>query len=76
MIVRFFRDSSLVSWRPVAKDGMPTPPERATPRPAQQQMGNGETYDYEFVPTATGDLRFTVWSAAGDLLVTMPVHVR
>jgi FtsP/CotA-like multicopper oxidase with cupredoxin domain len=75
MIVRFFRDSSLVSWRPVAKDGMPIPPERARPRPAQQQMGNGETYDYDFVPAATGDLRFTVWSAAGDLLVTMPVRV-
>ena len=76
MIVRLFRDTSLVTWRPVAKDGMPIPPERASSRLAQQQMGNGETYDYEFVPNAPGDLRFTVWAAAGPLLVTMPVRVR
>ena len=79
MIVRFFSDSTmkeLASWRPVAKDGMPIPPERSVTRPAQQQMGNGETYDYEFVPTSPGDLRFTVWSSFGDLLVTHPIRVK
>ena len=76
MFVRLFRDTSLVTWRAVAKDGMPIPPQRATIRPSQQQLGNGETYDYEFTPTEPGDLRFTVWSAAGSLLVTMPVRVR
>ena len=76
MITRLMRDSSLVTWRALAKDGMTLPPERSTMRPAQQQMGNGETYDFEFVPTTPGDLRFTVSSAAGALLVEMPVHVR
>jgi FtsP/CotA-like multicopper oxidase with cupredoxin domain len=76
MITRLMRDSSLVTWRALAKDGMTLPPERSTVRPAQQQMGNGETYDFEFVPNAPGDLRFTVSSAAGALLVAMPVHVR
>ena len=76
MIVRLFRDSSLTTWRAVAKDGMPLPPERATMRPAVQQMGNGETYEFELVPGTAGDLRFTVWSAAGDLLVSMAVRVR
>jgi len=79
MIVRLFSDSTmkeLASWRPVAKDGMPIPAQRSVVRPALQQMGNGETYDYELTPQAPGELRFTVWSAAGDLLVTLPVRLK
>jgi FtsP/CotA-like multicopper oxidase with cupredoxin domain len=76
MITRLLRDSSLVTWRPVAKDGMPIPPERAMMRPSIQQMGNGETYDFELTPAAAGDLRITVSAAAGQLLATVPVHVR
>jgi manganese oxidase len=76
MIMRLLRDSALVSWRALAKDGMDIPAERATVRPAAQQMGNGETYDFEIVPGAAGDLRFTVSAAAGQLLATVPVRVR
>ena len=76
MIVRVLRDSTLVTWRAMAKDGMELPPDRATTRRAQQQMGNGETYDFELVPTAAGDLRITVSSAAGAVLATVPVRVR
>ena len=43
---------------------------------AVQQMGNGETYDFEFMPTLAGDLRFTVSSGVGVLLATMPIRVR
>ena len=76
MIMRLLRDSALFSWRALAKDGMDIPPERATVRPAAQQMGNGETYDFEVLPTAPGDLRFTVSAAAGPLLATVPVRVQ
>lgn len=76
MIVRLRRDSPLVAWRAVAKDGMELPHDRATVRPAVQQMGNGETYDFEFTPTAPGDLRLTVSSAAGAPPASMPVRVR
>lgn len=62
--------------RALAKDGADLPPERATVRPAVQQLGNGETYDFEFVPTTTGDFRLEVTSAAGALLVMLPLHVR
>jgi hypothetical protein len=41
-----------------------------------QQLGNGETYDFEFVPSGPGDVRFTMSSGVGVLLVTMPIHVR
>jgi len=76
MIVRMLRDSTPVTWRAVAKDGMDIPSDRATARPAVQQMGNGETYDFEFAPTTTGDLRLTVSSAAGAPLASIPVRVR
>jgi FtsP/CotA-like multicopper oxidase with cupredoxin domain len=76
MVVRVLRDSSLVSWRAIAKDGMDLPAQRATARPTIQQMGNGETYDFEFIPAAAGDLRLTVSSAVGALLASMPIHVR
>ena len=75
MIVRLLRDSALVTWRPAAKDGMPIPPARSAERPAIQQMGNGETYDFELAPATPGDLRLTVSSAAGQLLATVPVTV-
>jgi len=76
MIARVVKDSTPVMWRAVAKDGMTLPADQATIRPAVQQMGNGETYDFELVPTAPGDLRFTVSSAIGVLLVSQTFRVR
>lgn len=76
MIARLLRDSTLVTWRAVAKDGMPLAPDRATTRRAQVQIGNGETYDFELAPTEPGTLRMTVSSAVGALLATVPVVVK
>lgn len=76
MIMRVLRDSTPVAWRAIAKDGMDLPTDQATVRPAVQQMGNGETYDFELTPSTPGDLRFTVSSAAGQLLASMAIHVR
>ena len=76
MIARVMRDSTVLTWRAVAKDGMDLPPDQATVRPAIQQLGNGETYDFEFTPTAPGDIKFTMSSGVGVLLVTLPIRVR
>jgi FtsP/CotA-like multicopper oxidase with cupredoxin domain len=75
MIARVLRDSTPVMWRPLAKDGMPLPPARAAVRPAVQQMGNGETYDFELAPETAGALRITLSSAVGQVLATVPVTV-
>ena len=76
MIARLLRDSTAVTWRALAKDGMDLPEERARTQPAVQQMGNGEAYDFEFIPTEPGKLRFLVTSGAGVPLVSMAVLVR
>jgi FtsP/CotA-like multicopper oxidase with cupredoxin domain len=75
MIARLVSDSTPVTWRAVAKDGRDLPPDQATPRASVQQLGNGETYDFEFIPSQLGDFRFTVSSGVGALLVSMPMRV-
>jgi FtsP/CotA-like multicopper oxidase with cupredoxin domain len=75
MIVRLQRDSTLRAWRAVAKDGMDLPRDRATIRRAMQQMGNGETYDFELTPAEAGPLRLTVKAAAGAMLAEVPILV-
>ena len=75
MVLRLVRDSTPVTWRAVAKDGMDLPAERAVMVPAVQQSGNGETYDFEFTPPEPGDLRVMV-SGIGGVLVAMTVRVR
>jgi hypothetical protein len=76
MRVRLLRESSPLEWRAVAKDGRDLPADQAIVGPSEIQMGNGETYDFDFVPAAAGDLRLDVTNAAGVLLTSMPIRVR
>jgi FtsP/CotA-like multicopper oxidase with cupredoxin domain len=76
MRMRLRSDSSLLAWRAMAKDGMHLPPDQALVSASEIQMGNGETYDFDFVPSAVGDLHFDVTNAAGVLLASMPIRVR
>ena len=76
MRMRLLNGSALLAWRAVAKDGMDLPADQAVEAPSEVQMGNGETYDFDFVPTVPGDIRIDVTNAGGVLLVSMPVHVR
>lgn len=45
------RESKLVTWRAVAKDGAELPAAQAKVQPSKVSMMAGETYDYEFTPT-------------------------
>jgi manganese oxidase len=76
MIGRLMRDSTVLTWRAVAKDGADLPAERRIIVPALQQIGNGEAYDFEFTPTVAGDHRFVVTTGNGIQLATMPIRVR
>lgn len=76
MTARLLRDSTVLAWKAIAKDGMDLPADQATTRPAQQLMGNGETYDFEFTPSAPGNIRLAINAQTGQVLVTMPIVVR
>ncbi len=70
------RDSTTVTWRPLAKDGADIPAARRTVRPARQLLSIGETADFEFFPTAAGDYRLEIRTAGGTVLGTMPFRVQ
>ncbi|HET7218605.1 MAG TPA: multicopper oxidase domain-containing protein [Vicinamibacterales bacterium] len=76
MRMRLLQGSTLQRWRAIAKDGMDLPADQALESPSEVQMGNGETYDFEFVPAAVGDLKLDITQGDGTLLTTMPIHVR
>jgi manganese oxidase len=76
MIARFGRDSTPLTWRAVAKDGRTVASDQATERPAVQQMGNGESFDYEVLPATPGDYRFWVTTGNNVGLVSLPIRVR
>jgi FtsP/CotA-like multicopper oxidase with cupredoxin domain len=44
------QDSTLLSWRQLAKDGADLPVARAVPSPAQFRIQVGETWDFEWIP--------------------------
>jgi FtsP/CotA-like multicopper oxidase with cupredoxin domain len=74
--IRVLRGDAVLTWRALAKDGMDLPLDQSTVRPSEQQVGNGETYDFEFVPSMAGENIVQVRGAGGRLLASMPIHVR
>ena len=49
------RDTTLTTWRALAKDGADLIRAQATVRPAKVAVDVGETYDFEFTPTQAGE---------------------
>ena len=70
------RDTSLVQWRALAKDGADLPDEARVTAPARRPITIGETYDFELTPLEAGAMRLEVRSGAGALLATMALIVR
>ena len=75
MRMRLLGGADLLTWRSIAKDGMDLPEDQVSQRASEIQMGNGETYDFDFVPTESGNLRLDITAANGNLLASMPIHV-
>lgn len=72
-IASIVRDTMLVSWRPVAKDGFAIPASMQTLRLARQLVSVGETYDFEYIPTL--ELEMREGRAEHALLLRLPIHV-
>jgi FtsP/CotA-like multicopper oxidase with cupredoxin domain len=66
-IVRFAlqRDTTIVAWRAVAKDGADLPPSQATNRRAVQSVMVGEAYDFEFTPPERGSYTLSIDGPGG-----------
>jgi FtsP/CotA-like multicopper oxidase with cupredoxin domain len=70
------RDTMVVRWRTIAKDGAELPERDRALRSATQVVSIGETHDVEFVPTEKGTLRFEVRPVSlGRLTVRVPIRV-
>ncbi len=76
MRVQVVRDTSVVQWRVVAKDGAAWPAARQGMSPARRPLSVGETVDVELTPDAPGDLRVEARSVGGALLGVLPIHVQ
>ena len=74
--VLILRDTSLVQWRAVAKDGADLRDGKKVVGKARQMVSIGETYDFEVVPEKTGEMRLEVRTGNGVLLATMPLIVK
>jgi FtsP/CotA-like multicopper oxidase with cupredoxin domain len=70
------KDTLVVHWRPIAKDGFDVPAALQTPRLACQLVSMGETYDFEFIPQRLGRLRLEVRpTASAQPWVVVPIRV-
>ncbi len=78
--VTLSQDSTVLAWRPFAKDGAEVPAQQAAPRPARLRMGPGETYDFEFTPVAPSDLvLLAVVRGRGNAVIgqiRVPIRIR
>lgn len=69
-IVTLRNDAGPVRWRPVSKDGAELPPAQMGEKPARQLISVGETYDFEYTPSAPGELRLEVFRRALQPVIT------
>jgi FtsP/CotA-like multicopper oxidase with cupredoxin domain len=73
--VELWHDSTLVMWRPLAKDGADLPARFQAVTPARAPISIGETGDFEFLPSVGGDWRVVVRARIGTVLNTLPIKV-
>ena len=72
----FLRDGDKpVQWLPVGKDGADLPPAQRVARDAKQRVSVGETYDFEYQPTAAGSLVVDLYRPFDKTHVKIPVQV-
>jgi FtsP/CotA-like multicopper oxidase with cupredoxin domain len=72
------RDTALVTWRPLAKDGADLPPALTAVRPARLLTGPGETADFELAFPRADSLTLQVSApfTTKPWTITIPVRVR
>ncbi|HXD47840.1 MAG TPA: multicopper oxidase domain-containing protein [Gemmatimonadaceae bacterium] len=71
------RDTMIVRWRPIAKDGFDVPSAAQTLARAAQDVADGETYDFLYTPRSPGmlHLEFRTNGPAHRLIIRVPIRV-
>ena len=75
LAVSLFRDSSVATWRIVARDGAELDEPRRLTGPADTGLSIGQTVDVEITPRAPGTLRLEPRAAAGPALGAVVMNV-
>lgn len=70
------RDSTLLEWRPVAKDGADLQPAQRVLKKALVGLDVGETYDFEFTGVEAGEYVLSTPTATKDRTWTRKIIVR
>ena len=70
------RDTSVMTWRPVAKDGAELPASAQRLVPARRGVSVGETFDAEWTPPARGDYMLTASNRGGRIYARQKITVR
>ncbi len=73
--IELWRDTTMLQWRLLAKDGADLPAPLQVARPARSGISIGETSDYEIVPLAGGNSRLEIRAVNNALLATLPLAV-
>ena len=63
--IRLVRDSTVLAWRPIAKDGFALPAAQAVVRTSVVNLPSGETADFEFIPDRPGEVVLEI-GASGE----------
>ena len=66
----------VTQWTPVTKDGAALPTAQTAPRPARQQIGVGETYDFEIRRERPQNLWLDVRRGSGEWVLQAPIEIR
>ena len=56
LISRLVRDSTVLTWRPIAKNGFALPAAHPVMRPSVVNLTSGETADFEFASEQQGEI--------------------
>ena len=72
---RFGTDSTVATWKPIARDGADLPLALQQMRSGTVEMGPGETADFTYVPKTEGAMLLEVWMWPVGHRVAVPVTI-
>lgn len=76
VIFSIVSDTAIARWRPLAKDGADLPLAQRRLQPSHLITRTGETADFEFTPTARGNLHLEIKTQLAGWIVPIELRAR